>query len=273
MKSNLTVIIPNYNNERYIKKCLDSVLAQTMLPEEIIVVDDCSSDSSVDILKEYLEKCSILKCIFLEKNGGVSHARNIGIKNSRTRFVTTLDADDFYYDIHKLENEMTLLMEHNGAVVTYSMIVKVNEEGDLIQEKQNKKSDYLQGRISCLLIADYKNKTVPRDYCYDKKVLDECGYYDENSNLFEDLDLLIRISRHLPVLCTHEYGTAYRIKKHGLSQRPKAQIISAKTRIFKNEFDKSTFKEKIVIIFYRIPVYIREICHTIKVKLKGGKKL
>ncbi len=92
----LTVIIPNYNNEKYIGKCIKSVLSQSLLPDEIIIVDDCSTDSSKQIIKEFAENNARIKPFFLEENGGVSHARNYGIKRSEGEYITFLDADDYY---------------------------------------------------------------------------------------------------------------------------------------------------------------------------------
>ena len=76
----VSVIVPNYNNEKYIQQCLDSVLAQTYPIKEIIVYDDCSTDGSRAILKEYANNHSNIRVILGEKNVGVSAARDMAIK-------------------------------------------------------------------------------------------------------------------------------------------------------------------------------------------------
>ena len=78
------VIVPNYNSGIYIKKCLDSLLEQEYKVNEIIVVDDCSTDESKKIVKEYTKKND--KIILLEngKNMGVSYSRNRGIENAKS---------------------------------------------------------------------------------------------------------------------------------------------------------------------------------------------
>lgn len=233
----LAVIIPNYNNERFLKKCLDSVLYQTFLPNEIIVVDDCSTDASVEIIKEYVARYPQVIGIYLTKNKGVSYARNIGLKAARSEYVTTLDADDFYYNESKLEKEMKLI-EIKGDALSYSKIVYVDENDEVIRHFNYPKHYYLQGDIFNKLLIGYRENTIPRDYCFPKKTLQKSGMYNENSNLFEDLDLLIKISRFIPCYCTLEYGTAYRIKSYGLSKRSALDINNSRKEVFFNNCSK-----------------------------------
>ena len=78
------VIIPNYNSGIYIKRCLDSLLEQEYRVNEIIVVDDCSTDESTKIVKEYTKKYNNIILLENEKNMGVSYSRNIGIENTKS---------------------------------------------------------------------------------------------------------------------------------------------------------------------------------------------
>ena len=77
----LSVIIPVYNAQEYLRRCLDSVINQTLKDIEIICVNDCSTDSSLQILEEYALKHKNLKVIDCKVNGGESVARNIGLEN------------------------------------------------------------------------------------------------------------------------------------------------------------------------------------------------
>lgn len=88
----VSVIIPNYNGEKYISRCLDSVLTQNIEDIEIIVVDDGSTDKS----REYLSEYETFKCVNVinKKNEGVSSARNIGIEKSKGKYICFLDSDD-----------------------------------------------------------------------------------------------------------------------------------------------------------------------------------
>lgn len=94
-KPKVSVIIPVYNSEKYLKACLDSVINQTLKEIEIICVDDGSTDSSLEILKEYASKDKRLRVI-TQKNQGVSVARNSGICHAKGEYILFCDADDKY---------------------------------------------------------------------------------------------------------------------------------------------------------------------------------
>ena len=93
--SKISIIIPIYNSEKYLNRCLNSVLDQTFKDIEIICINDCSIDNSLKILKEYSKKDNRIKIIDLVKNCGVSNARNTGLNNVSSEFVCFLDSDDF----------------------------------------------------------------------------------------------------------------------------------------------------------------------------------
>lgn len=90
-----SIIIPNYNSEKTIKKCLDSILQQTYKDYEIIIVDDISTDNSVKFIKEYKDKR--IKLIELHKKAFNGGARNIGVRESTGEYILFLDCDDWVY--------------------------------------------------------------------------------------------------------------------------------------------------------------------------------
>ncbi|MBE6398611.1 MAG: glycosyltransferase [Lentisphaerae bacterium] len=90
----ISVIIPVYNVEKYLSACLDSFLNQPLKDIEIICIDDCSTDNSAQILREYASRDERIKNIFLTQNGGVSHARNIAIERANGKYTYFADADD-----------------------------------------------------------------------------------------------------------------------------------------------------------------------------------
>lgn len=91
----VSVIVPVYNVAPYLHKCLDSIINQTLQDIEIICVNDCSTDNSLEILKEYSEKDSRIKLIDFKENKGVSAARNAGIKNAQGEYIGFVDSDDW----------------------------------------------------------------------------------------------------------------------------------------------------------------------------------
>ena len=95
MKPKIALIVPIYNTERYLRECLTSIITQTYKNIEIILVDDHSTDSSMEIAAEFSQKDRRIKIITREQNGGLSAARNTGLKNSAAPFVMFVDSDDF----------------------------------------------------------------------------------------------------------------------------------------------------------------------------------
>ena len=91
----ITIVIPVYNVENYLRQCLDSVINQTYKNLEIICVDDCSTDNSPQILQEYAQKDDRIKLIFNEKNSGPGLSRNKGIEIATGDYIHFLDSDDW----------------------------------------------------------------------------------------------------------------------------------------------------------------------------------
>ena len=118
MKANkVDIIIPVYNVEPYLRRCLDSMLAQTYTHWRAICVDDGSTDGSPAILDEYADKDSRFKVIHQE-NSGVSHARNVGLAVADAEYVMFVDSDDFIHP-QTLEIALTLIERDGTDMVTW----------------------------------------------------------------------------------------------------------------------------------------------------------
>lgn len=102
METKITVIIPVYNAEQYLKECLDSVLRQSLAEIEVLCIDDGSSDGSAGILKEYADTDKRV-CFLHQKNMGVAASRNRGIQTAKGKYVAFMDADDYYPSVDVLE--------------------------------------------------------------------------------------------------------------------------------------------------------------------------
>lgn len=111
----ISIIIPVYNTESYLKKCLESVLAQTFRNIEVICINDGSTDSSASILKEYADKDPRLHFL-TTSNNGVSIARNRALSMAQAPFIMFCDSDD-YYEPNKCEKMLDTLKQHNVDVV------------------------------------------------------------------------------------------------------------------------------------------------------------
>ena len=111
----VSVIIPVYNTEKYIPKCLDSVCNQTLSDIEIICINDCSTDNSLKVLEEYAQKDNRIKIINFEQNKGAAIARNTGIDNAQGEYIGFIDSDD-YPDIDFYEKLYNAAIQENADV-------------------------------------------------------------------------------------------------------------------------------------------------------------
>ena len=126
----ISVIVPVYNAKKYIKKCLDSLVKQTLKDIEIIVVNDCSLDNVEKILDKYKAKYKNVKIYTNRKNKGIGYTRNLGIKKAKGEYISFVDSDD-YLDKNYYE-KMYLYAKENELDMVVSDIKKVNETYDVI---------------------------------------------------------------------------------------------------------------------------------------------
>jgi len=244
----VSVIIPNYNNSKYLNECLDSVLNQTYGNFEIVIVDDCSTDNSLEILQEYSSKHDRIKLIQNKKNQMVSKTRHIGIENSKGEYLTTLDSDDLYVDKNKIEEEMDLILSKGNNIIAYSGIVRINKTGEKTKTVMNNRNAK-EGNIFKEIIT--RNCAIPRDFTFSKKLYYEVGGYDFNILLYEDWDLKIRLSRYFEFLYTGKIGIAYRSYGAGLSSVSTQEHIVWLKFIFNKNSSGISNKKELSVIFYK----------------------
>lgn len=123
----VSVIIPIYNVEKYLAKCLDSVSNQTYKELEIICVNDCSLDNSAKILEEYVLKDNRIKIVNRGKNGGLSAARNSGLEVAIGEYVYFIDSDD-WIDLDYLEKMVEKIEDNDVDIVVNTNIIKESED-------------------------------------------------------------------------------------------------------------------------------------------------
>lgn len=128
----ISVIVPVFNVETKLRRCIDSILAQTFTDFELILVDDGSPDNSGKICDEYSKSCDKITVIH-KKNGGLSDARNAGLRRATGSFVMFLDSDDYV-----AHNCFQLLFEGNKADLVIGTIVWAYENGVLIDQEPRK---------------------------------------------------------------------------------------------------------------------------------------
>lgn len=191
MKSDSTlvsVIIPNFNYAHYLEEAIESVLNQTHPAIEVIVVDDGSTDNSIEIANRYLTRITLVS----KTNGGVSSARNVGIANATGSFICFLDADDFW-ETDKVEMQLKKASEgktglvYSGILECDSKLIPLREIQPIFQGDCEDKYRFRPG--SAVAILGTSTALISRD------VLDEVGLFDLELNTSADWDFLRRISK------------------------------------------------------------------------------
>ncbi len=129
MNDLVSIIMPLYNCEEYIVETINSVLLQTYTNWELLIVDDCSTDNSVDIVKEFTEKDTRIKLCEFEQNVGVATARNKAIAFAKGRYIAFLDSDDIWLP-EKLARQIAF-MEETNTVLSYTAYTIIDEHSNL----------------------------------------------------------------------------------------------------------------------------------------------
>lgn len=199
-KNNLvSVIVPVYNAEKYLNKCIESILNQSYKNLEVICINDGSSDNSLGILEEYKQKDNRLVIIDKENNG-VSSARNHGIKISKGELITFVDSDD-WLEQDAIDNMVKLIIENDCDVIRtnyyLNYVGKDEFKNNNIQNKLYKKEEinnkliekFLLGELNCYTVLLLIKKEI---------LISNNMFFNENVAMLEDklfyLNLLLNIN-------------------------------------------------------------------------------
>ena len=159
----VSIVTPSYNAEKYIAETINSVLNQTYQNWEMLIVDDISTDGTLDVIKRYTDKDDRIKSFVLEEKGGASLARNKAIREAKGKYIAFLDADDVW-KVDKLEKQVAF-MEENGYDFTYHDYELIDENSERlgVMRKAPKKISYVRALLGCsvgCLSAMYNAETV-----------------------------------------------------------------------------------------------------------------
>lgn len=138
----ITVVVPIYNVEKYIKQCLDSLVNQTYKNLEIICVDDCGTDNSMNIVEGYADKDSRIKILKQSENRGQGEARNLGIDNANSEYIYFIDSDDFI-EKNYIKELVDIVEKENVDLVCNVNILKYYGENDFKNKQLKDKNQFI----------------------------------------------------------------------------------------------------------------------------------
>ena len=211
-KTEIDIILPNYNSSEFIEKTIDSVIGQTHKNWNLIIVDDCSDEKTKKILNKYSQNKNI-QIVFLEKNKGAAFCRNHALELSKSEYVAFLDSDDAWLP-DKLTKQI-IFMKQNHYDFTYTNYTPYKDERSIDMSNQNsikpKEKYNFESFIKDTSIATstmmikgelarkykFTDTKICEDYFYKCSILKEIGY----------------------AYCLNESDTLYRIRKDSLQSK------------------------------------------------------
>lgn len=190
MPNLISIIVPIFNSERYLDKCILSILAQTYTYWELLLIDDGSTDSSGAICDTYAAQDDRIR-VFHKPNGGVSSARNLGLDNAKGEWVTFVDSDDWIMPMY-----LTHMYEHIANVdLIVSSVTSYNNNGHMIRLYNSYIPAFLNSTDTHLLFEKYDlhSRTSPWSKLYKLSVINNVNLrFDEAMHHGEDLIFLYR---------------------------------------------------------------------------------
>ncbi|MXX07738.1 MAG: glycosyltransferase [Gammaproteobacteria bacterium] len=189
MPTSVGVVIPTFNRAHTLGRALDSVISQTLPPQQVIVVDDGSTDSTADLVAGY-SKVSYLR----QENRGVSAARNLGIRRCGCDWIALLDSDDEWLP-EKLEVQFGALAENPGYRLIHCDEIWIRDGRRVnAADRHRKRGGWIFEHCLPLCVIS------PSAAVIEKRLLEEVGGFNEGLPACEDYDLWLRVCSRYPVL-------------------------------------------------------------------------
>lgn len=245
----VSIVTPLYNSEKFIRETIESVLKQTYSKWEMLIVDDCSSDSGPDIVKKYSEKDPRIKYIKMDRNSGAASCRNKAINLAKGEFIAFLDSDDLWRK-EKLEKQIQFMKE-NQYFISFHEYEEIDENGEKlnIKIKVPKKpvtyrSYLLTNPIGCLS-GMYNVKKIGKIYMPLLRKRQDTGFW---------LKILSTGEKAYPL---KENLGFYRVRKNSLSFK-KSDLLKYHWKLYRNE-EKLTVLESLLYVLTTIITKILKI--------------
>ena len=242
----VSIIVPVYKAEKYIRRCLDSIQAQTMTDWECILVDDGSPDRSGDICDEYAAKDSRFR-VFHKKNGGVASAKQYGLDNSRGEYVVFVDSDDW------IEQQMLRTMYHNAKesnadLVFSDYFIDINSQH--IYKDEGADNVFHTTILKCIL-----NYSIHGGVCTKlirKKIFEEYNISFPNINMTEDTYVMTKMLLNDIKICYINKAFYHYVKDANPNSLTKIiKEYKERLEIFYNLLHNQYYKYWLVYLGYR----------------------
>lgn len=203
----VSIVMPSFNTGRFISQSIDSVLAQTYPNWELLIVDDCSGDDTVEVVSAYLQKDERIRFIQNEKNSGAAYTRNRALREARGEWIAFLDSDDLWLP-EKLE-KMLAFMAENQCVFAYHDYIKIDENSKPIGVRVTGPEVVTKRKMYCY---DYPGCLT---FMYSAKVMGVIQIKEIRKN--NDYAILLKACKKASCHLLRENLASYRIRTHSIT--------------------------------------------------------
>lgn len=208
----VSIVLPVYNGERYLAASIESVLKQSYQNIELIIINDCSTDSTESIVRFYADKDPRIHYFRNETNRKLPASLNRGFRHAKGEFFTWTSDDNLYLET-AIERMVQVLEQHADIALVYCDYDAIDEEGTLIERMSAGEPDELL----------YKN-VVGACFLYRRKAAEAVGEYDVNRFLVEDYEFWLRIYLSFQISALHECLYLYRRHPSALTNKKLPEI-------------------------------------------------
>ena len=263
MKDNIlvSIVVPSYNHSQYLEECINSIFNQSYKNFELFVIDDASTDNSVEIIKK-LKRTYDFKLIEKQINKGVSHSLNLGFRDlAKGDYLTSCASDDYWHK-DKLKEQVKFLMSNHEFSMVFCKTFAVDNSGKILEKITNKINFGLKGGniFKDIILQRFH---PPVGYMFNSKIFKKVGYYDQNI-WAEDFDMNLKISENHNIGFINKFLCYYRINKNSEKNLSFKTIFSHKTSIEKYRYSEY-YKQAIKNWYYK--------CFLWYSPYKSGKKI
>ncbi|MCM1368561.1 MAG: glycosyltransferase family 2 protein [Roseburia sp.] len=225
MYGKVSIVMPNYNCERFIRETINSVLSQTYTNWELLIVDDRSTDRSVEIIREFCERDERIKLFIKEENSGAAASRNLALREATGRWIAFLDSDDLWLP-EKLGKQLAF-MNDNGYSFTFTKYRQIDENSE---------------RLNSVVVAPEKITQRQMKYCccylgcltvmYDA---DKVGLIqiDESIKKRNDDAMWLKVRKYADAYYLDELLAEYRVRKGSISHQGKLSLVKYHYRLYR----------------------------------------
>lgn len=200
MKPEISVIIPTYNRAHVLKRAMDSVLAQVGAELELIIVDDCSTDHTQDLVAGYTDER--VKYIRMEQNGGPAKARNLGVTYAMGDYIAFQDSDDEWCPL-KLQKQLQIFKTSQTDIgMVYCYFCKKFPNKEVVYPPEDVPMEQKSGQVFGTLL--YSPLVGTPTMLIPRRVWIEMNGFTEGLRCFEDWELTMRIAQKYPIILVDE---------------------------------------------------------------------